>query len=196
MSAKPSIDVRKLHRGSRYLLGGFGLLHLFNHWFTPLGPAWHSTVQNVLRWLYRNPVVEPVLLVSIVVQACTGAALWYQTRPRPGAVTPALRKWRRWTGAYLTFFLVAHGSAALVQRYVIGLESNFYWAAAVLRWPLVLWFVPYYVLGILSFVVHLGAAISPRRVNAWAFVGAVSCVVVIGGLAGWFTTFELPAEYR
>ncbi len=157
MSAKPSIDVRKLHRGSSYLLGGFGLLHLFNHWFTPLGPAWHSTVQNVLRWLYRNPVVEPVLLVSIVVQACTGAALWYQTRPRPGAVTPALAQVasldRRLSHVFLgrPWF-----RAALVQRYVIGLDSNFYWAAAVLRWPLVLWFVPYYVLGILSFVVHVG----------------------------------------
>jgi hypothetical protein len=178
------------------LLGAFGVLHLANHWFTPLGPHWHLEVQAVLRWLYRNPIVEPVLLGSILVQVATGTILWYETRAHKGAAQPALRKWRRWSGAYLAFFLVAHTTAALVQRYVVALDSNFYWAAAVLRWPLALWFVPYYSLGIMSFVVHVAAAVSPRRVNAWACVGALSCVVIIGGLSGWFATFEIPTEYR
>lgn len=152
--------------------------------------------QRVLRWLYQNPVGELLLMLAILCQAASGLKLWRETRPRPGVSQPRLRKYRRWSGAYLAFFLVAHTSAALIQRFVVGLEPNFYWAAAVLRWPIVLWFVPYYCLGILSFFVHVGAAVWPRRVNSFAVVGAVSCLLIIGGLAGWFTSFELPAEYR
>lgn len=172
------------------------MLHLANHWATPFGPASHQALQRALRVLYQNPVSEPLLMLCIVAQAVTGVWLWRQTRPRPDTIQPRLRKYRRWSGAYLAFFLVAHTSAALVQRFVIGLDSNFYWAAAVLRWPLVLWFVPYYTLGIVSFSVHVGAAVWPKRVNSFALLGLVSSVVIIGGLAGWFTPFELPPEYR
>lgn len=190
------LTVRRAHRASSLPLGIFGFLHLGNHWFAPWGPAPHLRVQAVLRWLYQNPVMEPVVLASVVVQAVTGVALWIQTRPRPGVVQPTFRRWRRWSGAYLAFFLVAHTSAALVQRLVVGPDSNFYWAAAVLRWPIALWFVPYYCLAIVSFFVHVGAAVTPKRLNLWALVGAASCVVILGGLAGWFTPFEFPTGYR
>jgi hypothetical protein len=190
------ITARRVHRTSAFVLGTFGLLHLANHWVTPWGPEAHLAVQRALRWLYQNPVSEPLLLLAIACQAATGVMLWRETRPRLGVTQPRLRKFRRWSGAYLTFFLVAHTSAALIQRFLIGSDSNFYWAAAVLRWPLVLWFAPYYSLGIFSFFVHVGAAVWPKRLNAFALVGALSCVVIIGGLAGWFTSFEFPAEYR
>ncbi len=197
MSAETSsLNVRRLHRLASGVLGGFGVLHLANHWFAPLGPDRHSAVQSLLRWLYRNPVTEPVLLLGVVTQVVTGVMLWYQTRPQPSCVQPRFCKWRRWSGMFLGFFLVAHTSAALVQRFVVGLDTNFYWAAGVLRWPLVLWFVPYYCLGVMSFFVHVGAACMPRRVNVWGFAGAISCVVILGGLAGWFSVFEIPAEYR
>ncbi len=195
-SVTAPLTARKLHRLSALVLTTFGFLHLGNHWLTPLGPATHGAVQRVLRWIYQNPVCEPLLLLSIALQAVTGVALWLQTRPRPGVEQPLLRKYRRWSGAYLSFFLVAHTAAALIQRWVVGLDSNFYWAAGVLRWPLAVWFVPYYTLGILSFFVHVGAALWPKRVNTFVLLGTVSCVVIIGGLAGWFTHFEVPAEYR
>lgn len=187
---------RKAHRTSALVLGTFGLLHLANHWVTPWGPGPHMAVQRVLRWLYQNPLGEPLLLLSIVCQAATGVMLWRQTRPRPGVAQSRLRQYRRWSGAYLTFFLVAHTSAALIQRCVVELDSNFYWAAGVLRWPLVLWFVPYYSLGIFSFFVHVGAAVWPKRVSTFVLLGALSCFVILGGLAGWFTSFEFPAAYR
>lgn len=196
MNASSSLSARRIHRSTSLALGIFGGLHLANHWLTPWGPASHQTVQRALRVLYQNPVSEPLLVLCIVVQAATGVWLWRQTRPRPDQVQSRLRKYRRWSGAYLAFFLVAHTSAALVQRFVVGLDSNFYWAAAVLRWPLVLWFVPYYTLGIVSFCVHVGAAVWPKRVNSFAVFGLVSSVVIIGGLAGWFTAFEFPPDYR
>jgi hypothetical protein len=195
-SQSAPLTARRVHRMSALVLGTFGALHLANHWLTPWGPGGHMAVQRVLRWFYQNPVCEPLLLLGIVCQAVTGVMLWRETRPRGGMTQSRLRKYRRWSGGYLTFFLVAHTSAALIQRFVIGFDSNFYWAAAVLRWPLVAWFVPYYSLGILSFFVHVGAAVWPKRVNTFALVGGLSCVVIIGGLAGWFTSFELPAEYR
>jgi hypothetical protein len=196
ISRPAPFTARRVHRTSALVLATFGLLHLANHWVVPWGPNAHMAVQGVLRWIYQNPICEPLLLLAILCQATTGVKLWRDTRARPGVAQPRLRKYRRWSGAYLAFFLVAHTSAALIQRFVVGLDSNFYWAAAVLRWPLVLWFVPYYCLGILSFFVHVGAAVWPKRVNGFVLVGAVSCLVIIGGLAGWFTPFELPVEYR
>lgn len=196
MNALSPLTVRRAHRATSLVLVIFGVLHLANHWVTPWGPAAHLTVQRLLRVLYQHPVSESLLVSCIAAQALTGVWLWFQTRPRPGATQPRLRKYRRWSGAYLAFFLVAHTSAAFVQRFVVGLDTNFYWAAGVLRWPLVLWFVPYYTLGVVSFCVHVGAAAWPKRVNSLAIVGLVSSVVIIGGLAGWFTAFELPPEYR
>lgn len=182
--------VRRLHRSSAVLLGAFGVLHLFNHAFILAGPEAHQRVMEVLRLVYRTALGELLLYAAISVQVASGWGLLRRKRG-PGSE----RRWQRYSGAFLAFFLVAHGLAAQYQRHVVGLESNAYWAAAVLVWPWALWFVPYYVLGTVSFVVHAGAAVSlPPKRAAWC--GVVLAAFIVLGFAGIFHAFEVPADFR
>jgi hypothetical protein len=236
----PSLKVplpiaRSAHRFSALVIGAFSVLHLSNHLLTPFGPGVHRAAQEWLRGAYRGPVLEPLLFFAVLTQTLSGLRLWAETRGNP-----ALR-WQRRSGLFLSFFLLVHSTAALVQRFVAGLDTNFYWAASVLAWPLCLAIIPYYVLAIVSLFVHVGlvscnnsyrhkcrgsaqeqsgstggnsAALIPMGcgisvsnfgdralvTRRWSLrlavvLGLLVSLIVIGGLLGAFTSFELPAEY-
>jgi succinate dehydrogenase/fumarate reductase cytochrome b subunit len=181
----------RVHLTAARWVAGFGVLHLLNHLLIPFGPETYAAGQAWVRWLYRTPVVEPLLVGLVVSQAASGLRLLWLTRhhPRPN-------RWQRWSGAFLSFFLVAHTAAALVQRWVVGRETNFYWAAAVLAFPTALFFVPYYTLGVTSFMIHLGIAMRRGPVRYWLAAGLGLSVLIIAGLSGWFAPVEVPIEYR
>jgi len=107
------------------------------------------------------------------------------------------------SGGYLAFFLIMHTSAALMTRYIIGLETNFYWAAGTLNVdPLQYFFTPYYFLGIISVFIHLAAAvffgwtgkgvIASRTIMLLGFVIAV---LIVSAFSGVFYSINLPTEY-
>ena len=55
-----------LHRSLAVFLAVFLALHLGNHITLFWGVEYHLVVQDVLRKLYRHPLVEPVLLIGSV----------------------------------------------------------------------------------------------------------------------------------
>ena len=98
---------------------------------------------------------------------------------------------------------MAHTAAALVQRFVVGLDTNFYWAAAVVRTqPFVYFFVPYYLLAVASSSVHLRYALRrrfPLRTNTaalWFGLGGALGSWILLGLMGLSVDFEIPPAYR
>ncbi len=181
----------RVHSVSARGVAAFAVVHLLNHLLIPFGPETYARGQSLVRWLYRTPVVEPLLVGLVLCQALSGLRLLWVTRQRP-----LPNRWQRWSGAYLSFFLVAHTAAALVQRLVVGRETNFYWAAAVLAFPTALFFIPYYTLGVTSIVVHLGIAFRRGAVQYWCVAGLGLAALIIAGLAGWFAPVEIPVEYR
>jgi hypothetical protein len=189
ISSLPS--ARRVHGVSARWVAGFGIVHLLNHLLIPFGPEAYTRGQSFARWLYRTPIVEPFLVALVLAQAVSGVRLLWVTRQHPHK-----NSWQRWSGGFLSFFLVVHTGAALVQRFIVGLETNFYWAAAVLAFPTVLFFVPYYVLGSASFLVHFGIALRRGRVQYWLVAGLVLAALVLAGLAGWFAPVQIPVEYR
>jgi hypothetical protein len=181
---------RRAHRVSALLLGTFGVLHLANHPFALAGPSVYQSLLDGLRHVYRTPLAEALLYTAIGVQVVTGGLLFRRSRAAGGEL-----RWRRYSGAFLSFFLVAHALAAQYQRHIVGLDSNVYWAAAVLVWPWALWFVPYYLLGVCSFVVHVAGVLGLRA--RWAaLLGIALGAATIAGLAGIFHPVEIPAAYR
>ena len=64
---------RRLHRLGARVLVAFVLLHLLNHLTALGGVATHQQVLEVLRWIYRHPWVEPVLLLAVLSQAASGS---------------------------------------------------------------------------------------------------------------------------
>jgi hypothetical protein len=107
---------------------------------------------HVLRNVYRNPVMEICLLLAVGVQIMSGIKLWI---PKRKTVTSTFDKLQLWSGMYLAFFFIIHISAVLAGRFLLQLDTNFYFGVAGLNtFPLSFFFIPYYSLAIFSFFVH------------------------------------------
>jgi hypothetical protein len=154
--------------------------------------------------VYRQPVVETLLLLGVVLQAGSGLRLAFSGWQRR-------RGWLAWlqagSGAYLALFLLIHVPAVLAGRTVLGLDTNVHFAAAGLQaWPYSLFFVPYYFLAVLAVFVHLGCALarrarpSPRKRAAAVAVpmcaGAVLSGIVVAALMGKLYPYAVPREYN
>jgi hypothetical protein len=191
----------KTHRILALLLGVFILSHLGIH-LTALGGAdMHIKVLSNVQPLYRNWIVEPLLIVAIIAQIFIGSKLLWRRWKQPQKTAWG---WAQiLSGIYIAIFLSIHSSAALITRYIIGLDTNFYWASATLNIaPLQYFFTPYYFFGVFSIFVHLAAAIH----FGWEKSGKIlsSLITVIGIFIGMLIilafngslfAIDLPPEY-
>jgi hypothetical protein len=199
------MNIRRIHYASGLILSVFIGMHLFNHIYAILGPERHIAMMDILRMLYRNIVSETVLLAACAAQIVTGIL---QVRRR-NRVAPS--RWERlqvWSGLYLAGFLVVHLTAILVGRFVLGLDTNFYFGAAGMNaFPTILFFVPYYVSAIMAVAGHIAAVhvrkatrnfvgLTPQQQGlAILAVGAGVTIAVFYGMTGHFGGVEIPAEY-
>ncbi|MFM1861812.1 MAG: hypothetical protein RLZ26_334 [Pseudomonadota bacterium] len=183
------VTLRRLHRLNAALLGVFVQLHMANHLALIGGFAAHDAVLAVLRPLYRNAFVEPVLIALFAAQIALGLALaWRRGRPR-----------MRWawgqvvSGLILALFLVQHIPATLLARPETDTDVRF--AAAVVQdWPGAAYFIPYYILAVTALATHLAAArrlaLLPGPADALAralpWGGVALGVVIVAGLLGAF----------
>jgi len=195
--------VRKLHRIGAVLVALFVLAHLANHLAALGGIGAHLRFMEGARRVYRQPIVEPVLLLAVAVQAGSGlrllAAGW---KRRAGW----LARLQAASGGYLALFLLIHVAAVLFGRAVLDLDTNVHFAAAGLQvWPYQLFFVPYYFLAVLALFTHLGCALARRagtaphrRLAALAVpmcVGGVLAAVLLAALMGELYPYEVPQAY-
>ncbi|WP_291078173.1 hypothetical protein [Hyphomonas sp.] len=191
--------IRRFHRWNALALGAFLILHFLNHLFVTGGIENHLSVQALLRNIYRFPGVEHALITLFFTQVALGVIL----SARRG-VPKGLWAWLQiGSGVYLVLFIVQHLGAILLAR-MGGLDTNSYFAAAVVsRPPFVWYFAPYYVLGITAIFIHIAAAL---RFRVWPrpaplisvilpFAGLVIGMITVAGLMGAFGDFSLPREY-
>lgn len=197
--------LRTLHRTSAIVIVAFVCLHLANHLVSLQGVAAHMAFMKAARAVYRQPVVEGLLLACVAFQVFSGLRLalrgWRQRR----GVLPWLQAL---SGAYLAVFLSVHVGAVMFGRAVLNLDTNFYFSAAgfhVPPYPLL--FAPYYFLGVFALFTHLGCAAywhvppASRRARALAVVlpmvvGAVLALLLVLSLAGMIQPVNVPAEYK
>lgn len=198
--------MKKVHFLSGLTLSVFIGIHLFNHFYSIFGADQHISMMKTLRVVYRNPIVETLLVTAVLVQIFSGVQLLVHARKK--AFT-AFEKIHIWSGIYLAFFLVIHVGAVFVGRLILNLDTNFYFGVAGINsFPFALFFVPYYSLGILAFFGHL-AAIHRRKMNnsilgirpsAQAvfilLVGVVVTFVIFYGVTNHFRGVELPESYK
>ncbi len=145
--------LKTLHRLAGMTLIVFVSLHLLNHLMSLGGVETHLVFMETLRSYYRHWLAESVLLLAVGVQLFSGFGLLRQKSRTP---SHGFAKIQRWSGAYLAFFLSIHLAAIFVGRYLLQLDTNFYFGAAGLNaFPALLFFVPYYGLAVLAFFGHL-----------------------------------------
>jgi hypothetical protein len=190
--------VRKLHRGGALLVGAFVLMHLANHLAALGGIAAHLRFMETARLVYRQPLVETVLLLAVAAQAVSGLRLLVAGWQRKAGWIARLQAA---SGAYLALFLLIHVAAVLVGRAVLDLDTNVHFAAAGLQvWPYQLFFVPYYFLALLALFTHLGCALA-RRTGPAPLVLPVCAGLVVSGLVvavlmGKLLPYEVPQTYK
>jgi hypothetical protein len=189
-SANPQLLalLRKTHRFSAMLLGGFVLLHLANHVAGFAGQDLHRSVQLALRWLYQG-WLEPALLAACAVQIATGLRLAWQRRSSP---------WRTGaqpiSGVYLALFLSIHVFAVMQARWS-GVETDLAFAAAGMHagaWAY--FFAPYYGLAVVAFGLHISVPIGRRRPNAGRAIVLTSialALALVALLAGLITPLSI-----
>jgi len=199
------MNTKKLHYFSGLFLVTFIGLHLFNHFYSVFGEDKHIEMMNTLRHLYRNPLFEIPLLIAVGVQMVSGFRL---VRINRKVVLSNLDRLQIWTGLYLALFLIIHVTAVMVGRFILHLDTNFYFGVAGLNsFPFSLFFIPYYSLAILSVFGHVAAihgrkmkltvvSISPQvQAILILIVGFVVTVSVFYGLTNHFKGVDIPVEY-
>ena len=199
------MQLRTLHRTSAVVLSIYVLLHIGNHLTSLYSVKLHITVMDAMRLVYRQPVVEAILLVCASFQI--GSGLWLALRNRKhriGAVA-----WLQATsGMYVAFFLLVHVTAVLSGRWVLQLDTNFFFAAAGLHVQPYQWFfAPYYFMAVVAVFAHIACAaywhlLASSQARAKSVlvialsVGVLLSALITFSLAGMITSFTVPAEYK
>jgi hypothetical protein len=197
--------MKKLHYLSGILITVFTGLHLFNHAWSVLGAEAHIALMHTLRVVYRNVCVETVLLAAVLVQVITGLKLFKQLRKSAAGFSDKLQVW---SGLYLAVFFLFHVGAVLGGRFVLGLDTNYYFGVAgLVTFPFNLFFVPYYLLAVIAFFGHIAAVhgkkmtrnvlgFSPRG-QAWVIlgIGIVFGFYLLFVLSNGFQGVEIPEAY-
>jgi hypothetical protein len=193
------IAPRRLHRAAGAVLAAFVAVHVANHLAALAGVDAHVRFMDAARRVYRQPVVEAVLLACVVLQAGSGLRMLWAGRLRRRGLLAWLQAG---SGAYIALFLAIHVGAVLAGR-VSGLDTNFYFAAAGLHvWPFVMFFVPYYFVAVAALFVHLGCALARYAgrgrvvvVAVAAGIGVVTAGLIVTMLAGGVYRVEIPQDY-
>ncbi|MFS0489206.1 hypothetical protein [Leadbetterella byssophila] len=195
---------KKLHYFSGIVLSIFITLHLLNHLGSIWGAEVHIQSMNYIRKLYRNIVVETLLLCSVSIQIFSGLRLVYKRKTLKLSFFQIIQNY---SGLYLSFFLLVHLSAIMVGRYYLKLDTNFYFGVAGLNtFPINLFFIPYYALALISVFTHLAVVhktktsiriISPQaQFYIIMILGTLITIGIFYGLTSHFQGIDIPEEYR
>lgn len=199
------LNLKKLHYLSGVVITVFVGLHLLNHSYGVLGIEKHISLMEVLRHFYRNMLVESILMLAIISQIYSGLKLFFAKRK---SQLDVFEKLHIWSGIYLSIFFVIHVGAILVGRNILHLDTNFYFGAAGINtFPVNLFFIPYYMLAIMSFFGHIAAihdskmksdvlGLSPRSQSKLIFlVGVIITMLIMSAFTQGFRGMKIPDEY-
>jgi succinate dehydrogenase/fumarate reductase cytochrome b subunit len=200
------MTLKKIHYLSGLCISLFIGFHLFNHIVALQGAEKHIATMQSFRGIYRNVFAETILLAAVLVQIISGVRLFKTGRKTALGFYDKLH-YR--TGLYMAFFLVIHVSAVLAGRYILKLDTNFYFGVAGLNsFPFNLFFIPYYGLAILSFFGHIAAVHSKKmkipllgllpkqQANIILASGFIITMIIFYGLTNHFKGVLIPAEYN
>lgn len=195
----------KAHTFGSLILSLFILAHLTNHLMAWAGIEVHQQTMDALRAIYRHPIGETILMLSILIQVITGIL---HIRRTGWKQTSLFAKLQVYSGAYLCFFLLAHTTAIWNARLLLDLETGFHFGAIVwLVQPYKYIFGLYYLLGILSFFTHIACTMRWMLMNrlgnhntnllAWGIIliGGLIWILIALVFSGYIYEIHLPEEY-
>ncbi|MEO4045845.1 hypothetical protein AAFN46_01985 [Pseudomonas sp. CAU 1711] len=198
--------LHRLHRISACIIGAYVAVHIFNHLLALQSVEAHIQFMESFRHIYRNPLIEVLLLSCVIFQIGSGV---YFIRQRWGQRRGFFERAQALSGGYLAFFLLIHVGAVLFGRAELKLDTNFHYAAAGIHAPpFNYYFVPYYFLAVAAIFSHIACAIhwltreklSETVRNYFGYtaliVGISVSAAIMSAFAGMLYDIEIPPEYR
>jgi succinate dehydrogenase/fumarate reductase cytochrome b subunit len=192
--------IRSLHRSTGLILALFIVSHLAVNLTALVGADAHLAALASVQKVYRNRVVEPLLVAAILTQIVAGITLGIQGWR--GSKSDGWAQLQLWSGLILAIFLLNHAGAALYTRYGAGLETNFWWASGTLTHEKArYWFYPYYALGVMAVFAHAAVAVRYRfdsilKARLVLCGGATVTAAILLSFGGWLDVVPLKPEYR
>jgi succinate dehydrogenase/fumarate reductase cytochrome b subunit len=190
VAAPPSPIALKLHRWSAAVIIVFAALHLASHLSAAISLALNTRVVDAARLVYKQPPVEALLLLALLIQIGTGLRLFWAARDR------ALGGWDRLqlaSGLYLAVFLAGHTTATAFLFRDLNFRAASGGSAGLFGDPS---FLAYYLLGPLAVFAHVACGgrslilrrlgpVRAERLAAGALgLGAAVTVVIAMALCG------------
>jgi hypothetical protein len=153
----PSARLRILHGVAAAVILLYVAFHLTNHLLGLFGPELHARVMQMGRKVYRQPLIEPVLVGLLLFQVASGLRMAWRWSASALSLPRAIQLG---SGAYLAAFILAHMNSAFISaRAVHGIDTNWAWASGAPdgllldAWNIRL--VPHYALGVFFVIAHL-----------------------------------------
>jgi len=97
--------------------------HIGNHLAGFWSGSVHIAIMNVVRHVYRDDIVQPVLLVLIGFQILSGATLVQRRMRMPSDIFGTVQTM---CGAYIGVYFLAHMTAVFAARYA-EIDTNWAW---------------------------------------------------------------------
>lgn len=199
------VGVRRGHLISALIIGAFLATHMGNHLAGLAGQNFHMAYMTAARGFYRNVLIEPLLLLLLAWQIGSGLLMVARTwTARRGGVA-----WlQALSGIYLALFLLIHVGAVMYGRGMLGLDTDFRFAAAGFHAPPWQWFfAPYYFLAVVCLFAHAGCAVYWNLGGAWTryrgralatfiAIGLAAGLMIDLALAGKLYPVDIPPAYR
>ena len=199
--------MQAIHHITGITISIFIIAHLFNHGMAVFGIEAHQSTMEVLRKVYRIPVVEVLLITAFLFQSISGILLFRKLWKKRDKTS--LEKAKMYSGLVLGLFILQHIPAIIGQRLYFDLDTNFHFAArVVLQKPFLYYFIPYYFIGIMAFALHL-ASIHREKISR--FIGEkrasihfylilsfffVIALVLLYTFTGGLYDIQIPEEYN
>ena len=176
----------RVHGYSAMLIALFALAHVTNHSLAIISLQTHSAVLHVLRVVYRERVIETLLVVAVLGQVCTGSTMAWKSYLRPAN---PIRNMQLLSGLFLAIFFLSHLFAVYHTRQK-GIDTDFVWAIGgpegLLGVHGSIGQVPRYPLSVLIVFVHLATQLRlrlPRVMSDKAARRIFYGVLATGGVA-------------
>lgn len=175
--------IRKIQAASGALFAVFVAVHLLNTWLAAAGPGAYTAAQRVLSLVYQAPVVEWLILGTVLVHVSCAVIRW--RRERRGKL-PWRARLHRYSGIFLMIVIGGHVTAVRLLPGWFGIRPGFDGVAFSLE-LLPAYFYPYYwLLGVAAAYHALnGLALGAARLGAswrlpgtWVYAGAAGAGIL------------------
>ena len=185
----------------------FLVLHLSNHLTFILGPDTYRTVMKAVRHVYRQEVLQPLLVALFLFQVGSGVYLATHAVAQP---MDRFRTFQIASGIFLAAYVLGHMNSVFVYaRLYLGIDSDWAFAtgapAGLVKDAWNIRLVPHYGLGVFFVLSHLAAGVravllahgvtrrfADRFLIGSATAAGLAAFVIMLGMCGGRLNFVAP----